>query len=45
MTNVPPELKIRIGRYFEASAKGCFAISILVLSVFGYLAGTSIGIW
>jgi len=45
MQKIPPNLKIRFGKAFEASATGWFAISSLVAIVFGYLGGSAYGLW
>jgi len=37
-------LSIKIGRFFEASANGRFAIVTLLIIVFGYLIGNIFGV-
>jgi len=39
------KLNIKIGRFFEASANGRFAIVAMVIVIFGYFAGRAFGYW
>lgn len=45
MEKTPPSLKIRLGKVFEASASGVFAIVALLVAVLAVLLSRGFGIW
>lgn len=45
MNKDPEKISIRIGKAFEASAKGRFAIAALVFVALGYPLAKAFGVW